>query len=79
MEILKVKRAQTDTLQTIRDHRCWSRLLYPTKLKITTDGENKTIHNKTKFKQYISINPTLQKVLEGKLQPKKVIQENTKK
>ena len=29
-------------------------------------------NDKSRFKQYLSINPTLQKVLEGKLQPKTV-------
>ena len=36
------------------------------------DGENKIFHGKVKFKQYLVINPVLQKVLEGKLQYKKV-------
>jgi hypothetical protein len=39
MEILKVRRAQTDVLPTLRDHRCQSILLYPTKLLITIDRE----------------------------------------
>jgi hypothetical protein len=44
------------------------------------DGERKAFQDKTKFKQYLSTNPTLQKVLEGKLQPKEVnyTQENTR-
>jgi hypothetical protein len=39
----------------------------------------KAFHDKTKFKQYLSTNTDLQKILEGKLQPKKVnyTQENT--
>lgn len=40
------------------------------KLCITVDGENKTFHEKTKFKQYLSRNTALQKILEGTLQPK---------
>lgn len=42
------------------------------------DGKTKIFHNKTKFKQYPSTNPFLQKMLEekthrqgGKVQPKK--------
>ena len=57
-------------LQTLRDHGRKHRLLYPAKLSINIDGENKIFHNKTRFKQYISTNPALQKVLERKLQPK---------
>jgi hypothetical protein len=40
---------------------------YPAKLSVTTEGENKIFHDKTKFKQYLSTNPVLQKALEGKL------------
>jgi hypothetical protein len=46
------------------------RLLYPAKLSITIDGETKILHNKTKFKQYISMNPALQRIIKGKLQHK---------
>ena len=59
----------------LRDHR----LLYPAKLSITIDGENKIFHDKVKFKQYLSTNPALQKIWEGKLQFTEVnyIYENT--
>jgi hypothetical protein len=48
-------------------------------LSITKDEENKILHNKRKFKQYLSINFALQKILGRKLQPKEVnyIQEYT--
>ena len=52
-------------LQTLRVHRCQPRILYPAKFSITIDGENKIFHGKVKFKQYLSTDPTLQKVLEG--------------
>ena len=34
------------------------------------NGENKIFQDKNKFKQYVATNPALQKVLEGKSQPK---------
>ncbi|MBV2135169.1 hypothetical protein KRX52_20585 [Pseudomonas sp. MAP12] len=68
METLKARRSWIDTLQALREHGCQPRLLYPAKLSITIDGENKIFHDKNRFKQYISTNPALQKVLEGKLQ-----------
>jgi hypothetical protein len=34
------------------------------------DGETKVFHDKTKFTQYISTNPTLQRIVKGKLQHK---------
>ena len=66
METLKARRSWTDVMQTQRHHGCQSRLLYPAKLSISIDGENKIFHDKTRFKQYLSTNPALQKVLEGK-------------
>jgi hypothetical protein len=47
-----------------------ARLLYPAKLSINVDGETKIFQGKTEFKQYLSTNPTLQRILEGKLQHK---------
>jgi hypothetical protein len=52
-------------MQTLREHKCQSRLLYPAKLSITIDRETKIFHDKTKFKQYLSTNPALQRILEG--------------
>ena len=78
-------------LQTQRDNRCQQRLLYQAKFSITIDGENKIFHNKAKkirhSKMKSNLNTvcmfksTLQKVLDGKLQPKKAnyIHENTGK
>jgi hypothetical protein len=44
------------------------RVLYPEKLSITIDGENKIFHHKTKFTQYLSTNPALQRIIDGKRQ-----------
>jgi hypothetical protein len=47
-----------------------ARLLYPAKLSITIDGETKVFHDKTKFTQYRSRNPVLQRIIKGKCQHK---------
>ena len=47
-----------------------ARLLYPTKLSITIDGETKIFQDKAKFKQYLSTNPALQRIVDGKCQHK---------
>jgi hypothetical protein len=57
-------------MQTLREHKCQPRLLYPTKLSINIDGKTKILQDKTKFKQYLSTNPKLQRILKGKLQHK---------
>jgi hypothetical protein len=51
-----VRRSRTDDIQTLREHKCQPRLLYPGKLSITVDGETKVFHNKTEFIHYLSMN-----------------------
>ena len=63
---MKARRAWTDVIQKLREHKCQPRLLYPAKLSITIDGENRVFHDKTKFTQYLSMNPVLQRVTEKK-------------
>jgi hypothetical protein len=46
---MKTKRSWADVIQTKRKHKCQPRLLYPTKLSITIDGETKVFYDKTKF------------------------------
>jgi hypothetical protein len=62
---MKARRSWTDITQTLREHKCQPRLLYPAKISIT-----KVFHDKTKFTQYLSMNPTLQRIIKGKLQHK---------
>jgi hypothetical protein len=60
----------TDVIQTLREHKCQPRPLYTAKLSITMDGETKVFHDKTKFPQYLSRNPALQRIIKGKHQHK---------
>jgi hypothetical protein len=64
---MKGRRSWTDIIQTIREHKCEPRLLYPAKLSITIDGETKVFHDKTKITQYLSRNPALHRIIKGKL------------
>jgi hypothetical protein len=43
-----------------------ARLQYPAKLSIAIDGETKVFHDKTKFTQYLSMSPALQRIMKGK-------------
>ena len=70
METMKARRSWIEILQKLRDHGCKPRLLYPAKLSFTINGENKIFQDKNKFKQFVATNPPLQKVIEGKSQPK---------
>jgi hypothetical protein len=67
---MKTRRSWTDVIQTIREHKCQPRLLYPAKLSITIHGENKVFHDKTKYTQYLSMNPALKRIIKGKHQHK---------
>ena len=73
----KTRRAWIEVLQTLKDHRYQSRVLY-TKMKQSIQIEkNKTQHDNTKFKQCLSTSPVSMKALERKLQPNVV--NNTRK
>jgi hypothetical protein len=69
-ENIKARQSWADLMQTLREHKCQFRLLYTVKLSITIDGETKICHDKTKFTQYLSSNPTLQRIIDGKVQHK---------
>ena len=61
---MKARRSWADVIQTLREHKCQPRLLYPAKLSINKDGETKMFHDKTKFTQHLSTNPALQRVID---------------
>jgi hypothetical protein len=65
---MKAKGSCADVIETLREHKCQPRLLYLVKLSITIDGETKIFHDKTKFTQYLSTNPALQRIIDGKHQ-----------
>jgi hypothetical protein len=60
---MKSRRSGTDVIQTLREHKCQSRLLYPAKLSITIHGEIKVFYDKTKFTNYLSTNSSLQRII----------------
>jgi hypothetical protein len=67
---MKGRRSWTDVIQTLREHKCQPRLIYPAKLSITIDEETKVFHDKIKFTQCLSMNPALQRKIKGKVQHK---------
>jgi hypothetical protein len=68
--MMKVRRSWTDVIQTLREHKCQPRLLYPAKLSNTIDGEIKVFHDKIKSTKYLSTNPAPQRIIKGNLQHK---------
>jgi hypothetical protein len=69
-ETMKARRSWADFIQTLREHKCQPKLLYPAKRSIIIDGETKIFSDKTKFTQYLSTNTALQRIINGKLQDK---------
>jgi hypothetical protein len=55
-ETMKATRSWAGVIQTLKEHKCQPRLLYPAKLSITIDVETNILYDKTKFTQYISTN-----------------------
>jgi hypothetical protein len=70
-ETMKARRYWTDVIHcALGKHKCLPRIIYPAKLSITIDGENKVFHDKTKFTQYLSMNPALPRIIKEKHQYK---------
>jgi hypothetical protein len=65
-ETVRATRDWAYVIQTLREHKCHPRLLYPTKLSITIDRETKISHDKSKFTQYLFVNSALQRIVDGK-------------
>jgi hypothetical protein len=63
---MKARRSWTDVIQTLREHKCKPRLLYPAKLSITIERETKVFQEKSKFTKYLSNKQALQKIITGK-------------
>lgn len=64
-ETLKASRFWMNDIHTLREHKWQTRILCPTNLSVLIGGETKIFQEKTKFKQYLSINSFLQRKLEG--------------
>jgi hypothetical protein len=68
-ETMKARRVRIEVTDSKRTQMA-AQTTIPNKLSINIDGETKIFQEKNKFKQYLSTNPALQRILEGKLQYK---------
>jgi uncharacterized coiled-coil protein SlyX len=64
--IMRARRAWTDVIHTLIQHKFQPRLVYPAKLSITIDGETKVFQDKSKFTHYLSTNTALQRIIKKK-------------
>jgi hypothetical protein len=67
---MKARKAWTDVIQTLREHKFQPWLPYPAKLSITVDGETKVFQDKNKFTYYLSTSPDLQRIITEKKKKK---------
>lgn len=70
---MKARRNWTDNLQVMKHHICHPRLLYYIELSIIFERERKTLHGKTRLKEFMTIKPALQKILERILRSEKKV------
>jgi hypothetical protein len=65
METIKARRAWSEVFQALNENNLNPRILYPAKLSSKIHGAIKFFHDKQKLKQYMTIKPPLQKILQG--------------
>jgi hypothetical protein len=62
---LKARRTWSEIFWAVNENNFNPRILYPAKLSFKIDGAIKFFHNKQKLKQYMTIKPPLQEILQG--------------
>jgi hypothetical protein len=67
---MKPRRFWANVIQTLKRTQMPAQATIPCKNSLAIDRENKILHDKTKFIQYFSINPALQRIIDGKHQHK---------
>jgi hypothetical protein len=75
-ETLKARREWGEIFQALNENNFNTRILYPAKLSFKIDGAIKLFHDKQKFKQYVTTNLPLQKILQGILHTENESQQN---
>jgi len=69
-ETVKARRSWTDVIQTLREHKCQPRLLYPAKLSIKIDEKPRYSMTNNIYMD-LSSNPAKQRIINGEAQHKK--------
>jgi hypothetical protein len=69
-ETMKARRSWTEIYADPKRTQMPAQLLYPAKLSLTINGETRVFHDKTKFKQYHSTKPAVQRIIKEKHQHK---------
>ena len=62
-QTLKARKAWNNIFQTLKEHSCQPRILYPEKLTFRFEDEIKSFHDKQKFKEFTNRKPALQNIL----------------
>jgi hypothetical protein len=62
---MKTLKARSEVFWALNENNFNSRILYPEKLSFRIDRTMKIFHDKQKLKQYMTIKPQLQNILQG--------------
>jgi hypothetical protein len=78
---MKARGSWTDVRQALKEQKGQPRLVYPSKISITIDGETNVFHDRTKFTHYLYMNPALQRIIteRKKIQGQKLHARKSKK
>jgi hypothetical protein len=79
METLKARRAWSEVFRALNENNFNPRILYPAKVSFKIDGAIKVFHDNQKLKQYMTIEPQLQKILQGILHTESESKQNHKR
>jgi phospholipase C len=79
METLNAKRAWSEVFQALNENNFNPRIIYTTKLSFKIDGAIEVFHDKQKLKQYMTMKPPLQKILQGILHTESKRKQNHEK
>jgi hypothetical protein len=77
-ETLKARRAWSEVFWTLNENKFNPRILYPERLLFKIDGSIKVFHDKQKLNQHMTMNPPLQKILQGILHAENESKQNHK-
>lgn len=74
MDTMKANRSCScsSIIKTLKDYGWKFRLLYPAKLPITTEVQNKIFHRRTIFTQYLATNPIFTKYYKENSNPREL-------
>ena len=73
MQTIKSRRAWSEIFQALKENNLQPRMMYPAKLSLKINGETRYFHDKEELGEFVTTNPTLQRILKDILEREKKI------